>query len=641
MSRSKKESPTISKQSYPVKVVERSIREALKSHQKSVAKRFLDVLVMPPRGHDGVYLAAAENVLGEIAEAADRRKHSFEAILGDDDTVHVLNHLGDFEHGVLLVRSTTEISEEARLRADRIALVREASVEDFISVASELLGQALSLTQAVFLQDQSWKNLALAFSKDRSVGQAIKKLRDVARLGGGAVVRSVAKSDRRLEDMPGYGEAKDWGLRLAADLTGYQRGEISWEDVDRGVVLCGPPGVGKTAFAQALANSCGVRLIHGSAAKWQAAGHMGDMLKAMRRTFTEARAAAPCILLIDELDGFGDRDKADTHNLDYIREVIGGLLELLDGLEGREGVVVIGATNRPGDVDPAILRSGRLERVIEVPLPDVEARYAILRLNIPTLETCRSAQFEEITESWTGADIERLAREVRRFVRPQKRTSTMADVEHVLPERSEFSPEVLRRIAIHEAGHVVVASEIGVEEIVEVRVLRYRPTNAHGLTVSGGHTVLKPPAGLTTKSGYEGMIARTLAGMEAEAALLGEMSDGAGGGPGSDLSRATDFATAMVAAMGMDEHLVTEVFDHPSERRMLRAANPMIWHRIDNLLQTQRARARSIVDKRKPQVLALAEALIEKGKLNGSEVRALLHEVAEGMPRSLSAEWEP
>ena len=166
-----------------------------------------------------------------------------------------------------------------------------------------------------------------------------------------------SSSGPTLHELAGYGGARDWGISLAEDLKAWKEGVLSWADVDCGILLSGPPGSGKTSYAAALARTCNVPLILGSAARWQARGHLGDMLKAMRRAFTDAEAQSPAILLIDEFDSFANRDDRTGSSDNYHRQVINALLELLDGAHAHEGVVVIGATNYPGIIDPALLRA--------------------------------------------------------------------------------------------------------------------------------------------------------------------------------------------------------------------------------------------------------------------------------------------
>ncbi|OWU61325.1 hypothetical protein CEJ88_15770, partial [Staphylococcus aureus] len=132
---------------------------------------------------------------------------------------------------------------------------------------------------------------------------------------------------------------------LAEDLALFAKRELDWEDIDRGVLLCGPPGVGKTLFARALAGTCRVPLFAHSLAQWQAKGSLDDLLKAMLRAFEQAKREAPCILFVDEVDSFGTRAQLSGRNSNYARQVINGFLQCLDGLDGREGVVVVAATN--------------------------------------------------------------------------------------------------------------------------------------------------------------------------------------------------------------------------------------------------------------------------------------------------------
>ncbi|PZQ10403.1 MAG: ATP-dependent Zn protease, partial [Ancylobacter novellus] len=146
-----------------------------------------------------------------------------------------------------------------------------------------------------------------------------------------------------LDQLHGLGEAGVWGKELAVDLADWKAGRISWADVDRGVLISGPPGTGKTTYARSLARSCGVPVVLASLARWQARGHIGDLLKAMRADFARAIEQAPAIMFIDEIDAVGDREQFDTQNRQYCTEVVAGLLECLDGAEAREGVVVVGA----------------------------------------------------------------------------------------------------------------------------------------------------------------------------------------------------------------------------------------------------------------------------------------------------------
>jgi SpoVK/Ycf46/Vps4 family AAA+-type ATPase len=140
------------------------------------------------------------------------------------------------------------------------------------------------------------------------------------------------------------------------------------------LLLSGPPGTGKTTYSRALCNTLQVPLLVTSVASWLEPGYLGDVLKRMSQAIDAARAHAPSILFIDEIDNIGSRSggRREQHD-DYWRSLINRLLELLDGASKTEGVIVVGATNLPNRIDAALLRSGRLEKHVVIPMPDAEA----------------------------------------------------------------------------------------------------------------------------------------------------------------------------------------------------------------------------------------------------------------------------
>ncbi len=181
-----------------------------------------------------------------------------------------------------------------------------------------------------------------------------------------------------VETLSGYGAAQRWALDLKLDLGNYCHGELDWSQMSTKLLLSGPPGTGKTSFARALCNTLQVPLIVTSVSTWLQGGHLNDVLDKMARTFAEARAQAPSILFIDEIDGIGRRVDPSRDYADYWNTIVNKMLELLDGAVKSEGVVVIGATNRPEYIDEAIKRSGRLETHIEIPKPDIPALAGII-----------------------------------------------------------------------------------------------------------------------------------------------------------------------------------------------------------------------------------------------------------------------
>lgn len=421
--------------------------------------------------------------------------------------------------------------------------------------------------------------------------------------------------DLTLDGLAGMDEAVAWGLDLARDLDAYRKGAIGWPEVDRGAMLFGPPGVGKTTYARALAGSCGVPLIASSYAQWQAAGHQGDMLKAMRQSFETARQAAPSILFVDELDSFGARTNLAPQHRDYQIQVINAFLECLDGISNREGVVLLGASNHPGRIDEAIVRSGRLERHIAIPLPDQAALERIIRFYLrDDLPKCDLTAASRMALGRSGADIERLVRAARRTARQGKRAMTEDDLMEQLQDVVvEISSTDRRRCAVHEAGHAVV---IAVLTPNQLRAVSIRQTASRG-----GGVLLEPPnAALLTKAEMDVSMVQLLAGRAAEEVLLGEVSSGAGGGEDSDLAKATLLAAASVCAYGLEDNLVWSGMPTPTTVDILLARRPDLAARVNAQLQDAYGRAKELIIGHRSVVDAVVERLLEAETLDGPEI---------------------
>src|ERR1700730_4041625 len=218
----------------------------------------------------------------------------------------------------------------------------------------------------------------------------------------------------RLSELSGMDEARAWGAAAAQDLSDYIAKKITWSEVDPGVLIYGEPGTGKTLFATALAATCQVPLLATSYAQWQRSkdGHLGNVLAAMHAVFECARRCAPCILFIDEIEAVSTR-AARGQNQSWYTGIITALNEELTALAAHAGIIVVAAANFPDRIDPALLRSGRLDRKIAIPLPTAEHLEGIIRYHLSFKSELADADLGDLavaTIGMTGADVEKLVR---------------------------------------------------------------------------------------------------------------------------------------------------------------------------------------------------------------------------------------
>jgi len=419
-----------------------------------------------------------------------------------------------------------------------------------------------------------------------------------------------------LSEMYGLGSAKQFGLDLAADLRDYVAGKLPWSACPKGLLLSGPPGTGKTSYARALSREAGVHFIATSYAAWQSHkdGHLGNVTAAIRKTFADAAKNKPCIIFCDEVDTIPARGKSVRHD-DWWSAIVNTLLEQLDGFERREGVVVVAACNDPSRLDPALVRAGRLDHHIEIPLPDVPALVGIFHMHLGAdLAGADLRAAALAARGHTGADVERWVRVARRAARSGGRELTLQDLlDAVRGGEPEWPADVRRRIAYHEAGHAIVFLTLGIAE----------PT---ALSIGGTGGLAESDPGemrADTRTHLEKFVVALLGGRAAEQLAFCEVTAGSGaGGDGSDLSRVTRLATRMETEFGFgsiglisfDGGLSSRdlmMFDH------LRAAIGLTIDRAYATALELLAENRSTLD-------ALAAALFTAGYLDHTEIEAVL-----------------
>jgi ATP-dependent Zn protease len=426
-----------------------------------------------------------------------------------------------------------------------------------------------------------------------------------------------------LSEMHGLGLAKQWGLDLVADLRAYAAGKLPWDECPKGLLLTGSPGVGKTSFARALAREAGVHFIATSYAAWQShrEGHLGHVTAAIRRTFAEAASNQPCIVFIDEIDSLQARGGGGSgsggrvsggRNDDWWTAIVNVVLEQLDGFERREGLVVIAACNDPSNLDPALVRAGRLDRRIAIPLPDVPALIGIFRMHLGTdLEGADLRPAALAARGRTGADVERYTREARRVARTAGRALEMQDLLNAVRGGERELPAPLRHlVSYHEAGHAIALIALGV---AEPKALSIGGTGGFTDSDLGEIQAL-------TRVHLEKVLVALLAGRAAEQIIFGEGSAGAGGDD-SDLSRATQLAMRLETSYGLGSLglLCISGIDN-RDILLLEKLRSAVTGTIDRAY----AAALDLLGENRSALDALAAALFAAGYLDHAEIDAAL-----------------
>jgi ATP-dependent Zn protease len=414
-------------------------------------------------------------------------------------------------------------------------------------------------------------------------------------------------------------EAALWGLQLVQDLDDYRAGRLQWQDVDRGCVLAGLPGTGKTLLVHSIASAAKIPLVKCSIVELFAGdSYLHTTIANIKRAFVDAARLRPCILFFDELDSLPRRSSSGRgRNDDYWSALTAAFLLLLDdGTSRREGVVVIGATNRPDVLDDALLRPGRFEKIIEVLPPNEYGRDRVLRHHLRSdLADADLSNAVKLTAGMTPADLMELVRIAKRRARHLGRPLEQGDLSKALELRS-LTDERQRRVAIHEAGHGIIARSLS-----ELRLLDISLIVADGKLGSA-----RFEAKTDGRDGMEALATALLGGMAAEMEVFGDIGSGAGIGETSDLARATGLLTAVHATLGMAENLVWRG-DGKSASALLNS-DPDLRAAVQSDLRRVLARARDLIRGNINAVHRVADALVKQLVLSNDDITAIMQSSA-------------
>ncbi|WP_414617130.1 ATP-dependent zinc metalloprotease FtsH [Tractidigestivibacter sp.] len=442
----------------------------------------------------------------------------------------------------------------------------------------------------------------------------------------------------KFSDVAGIDEAVEELKEVRDFLREPERYQKMGARIPHGVLLVGPPGTGKTLLAKAVAGEAGVPFFSISGSDFVEM-FVGVGASRVRDLFKQAKAAAPCIIFIDEIDAVGRQRGAGLGGgHDEREQTLNQLLVEMDGFEDNSAVILVAATNRPDILDPALLRPGRFDRRVTVDRPDVKGREKILRVharNKPFDSTVDFAAVAKITPGFTGADLSNLMNESALLsARRHKERIGQGEVEEAMerviagPERKGrvITEKERRIIAFHEGGHALVGHVLeGSDPVHKISIV------SRGQAL--GYTLQMPEEDrfLETRDGMLDQIAVLLAGRTAEELFCEDITTGAS----NDLERATKLAREMVTRYGMSEELGTQVFgeaqhevflgrDYAQHNDYAAETAKRIDDEVERIMREAHARAQEVLEARRSQMETMAAVLLKRETVEGDAVHALL-----------------
>ncbi|MCB1198535.1 MAG: ATP-dependent zinc metalloprotease FtsH, partial [Deltaproteobacteria bacterium] len=407
--------------------------------------------------------------------------------------------------------------------------------------------------------------------------------------------------------------------------------------IPKGVLLVGPPGTGKTLLAKAVAGEADVPFFSISGSDFVEM-FVGVGASRVRDLFDQGRKHAPCIIFIDEIDAVGrQRGAGMGGGHDEREQTLNQMLVEMDGFDPHEGVILIAATNRADVLDPALLRPGRFDRQVMVPLPEVTGRKAILQVHAKKVPCADDVNLEVLakgTVGFSGADLENLINEAALLAaREDRKKVTMDDFEEAKDKLMmgkqrksiKMSDEEKKMTAYHEAGHALVATmSPDADPVHKVTIM------PRGMALGVTHQLPEKDKYSLQKAEAETIISVLMGGRVAEEVVFGKISNGAA----NDIERASSLARKMVCEWGMSDVLgplsykqsqeqvfVAREMSHKSH--MSEATAQVIDQEVRKLVVDNYEKAKNLIVKHRDKLDKLAQALLEKEIVSGEELRAL------------------
>ena len=441
----------------------------------------------------------------------------------------------------------------------------------------------------------------------------------------------------KFSDVAGEDEAKE----ILTEIVDFLHNPAKYTEIGatmpKGALLVGPPGTGKTLLAKAVAGEANVPFFSISGSEFVEM-FVGMGAAKVRDLFQQANEKAPCIVFIDEIDTIGKkRDGGGMGGNDEREQTLNQLLTEMDGFDGRKGVMILAATNRPDSLDPALLRPGRFDRRVPVELPDLKGREDILKVHAKKVHMSESVDFNAIARAAAGASGAELANIINeaalRAVRQNRKFVTQSDLEESVEvviagyqkKNKVLSDKEKLIVSYHEVGHALVAALQTHSAPVHKITIIPRTSGALGYTMqveSGEHNLM-------SKEEIENKIATFTGGRVAEELVFHSITTGAS----NDIEQATKLARAMITRFGMSEEFDMVAMETVSNQYLggdtSLACSPetatLIDKKVVEVVRAEHEKARKLLTENMPKLHEIAKFLYEKETITGEEFMEILN----------------